>query len=77
MSWSKNELLTDAQKQIVEKAKRTRAKLVASGVSLEPFKCVQCGEEVRYWIVNKEIKPVAMNVLGEVCYKSDTGFHMD
>ena len=81
--------MTDEQTQMVERAKQRRAYLVASGVSLDDFPCTECGLMVRYAIVGQvayprvggvqlvdaKILPCALHALGEICRKSETGFH--
>ena len=67
--------MTDEQTQMVERAKQRRAYLVASGVSLDDFPCTECGLMVRYALVDAKILPCALHALGEICRKSETGFH--
>ena len=81
--------LTLEQSHMMERAKRRKAYLVASGVSLDDFPCTECGLMVRYAIVGRvayprvggvqlvdaKILPCALHALGETCRKSETGFH--
>jgi hypothetical protein len=66
---------SDYMEQIAKSARLTRERVELAGVSLNPFKCANCNQIVRYWVIGDEIRPAAANVLGAVCRKSDTGWH--
>ena len=78
--FKKEKIMTDAQKRDahVAGARRHRKQVESSGVSADTtFKCANCNMPVRWWVVGGEVRPVALNILGEQCRKSKTGFHSE